>query len=328
MDRLIDAISETHNPSVVGIDPTPQLIPQAVTASMVEDAYGSMRQSGDYTDLVPQAMAMSYFLFGQAIIDAVAGIVPAVKPQIAMYEALGAIGVSAYNQTCRYAQEQGLYVIGDIKRADIGTSAAHYAHHLSGISATLPIPEAPAHTDPWHEDAVTVNPYLGADAVKPFLDAAEPHDKDVFCLVHTSNPSATQIQDLQLANGQHVYEHVGMLVDQQNRNTTGLHGYGRLGAVVGATYPAQGRALRARMPHTFFLIPGYGAQGGTATDIAAMADEHGSGIIVNSSRAIIGAWKRRDHTTMRNPDEALAVVMACARDAAIDMRDNLRAALT
>ena len=250
---------------------------------------------------------------------------PAVKPQIAMYEALGPAGVDAYTMTCEYAQSHGLYVIGDIKRGDIGSTAAAYAGHLGGVA--FGAGESGPY-DPWHEDAVTVNPYLGTDGITPFVEAATAADKDIFALVRTSNPSSSEIQELELAGGCRVYEHVADLVERWGQGTVGQHRYSRVGAVVGATHPEEGRALRARMPHTFFLVPGYGAQGGTARDVAGMFDDAGSGAIVNSSRGIIGAWRKTGaYSETMSAESALDLVADAARNAAIAMRDDLRAVM-
>ena len=278
MDRLIEAIDNTQNPSVVGLDPTEALVPPQVVASFADE----VRDSVESPEEVESAqLAVAYFEYNRTIIDAIADIVPAVKPQIAMYEALGPAGVDIYTMTCEYAAQQGLYVLGDIKRGDIGSTAAAYAHHLNGVGDFAP----------WHEDAVTVSPYLGTDGITPFVEAAAEADKDIFVLVRTSNPSSSELQMLDLADGTKVYEHVADLVEGWGAETIGSHGYSRVGAVGGATHPEEGKALRARMPHTFYLVPGYGAQGGTAADVAGMFDKQGSGAIVNSSRGIIGAWK-------------------------------------
>ncbi len=175
---------------------------------------------------------------------------------------------------------------------------------------------------------MTVNPYLGTDGITPFVEAAAEADKDIFVLVRTSNPSSSELQMLDLADGTKVYEHVADLVEGWGAETIGSHGYSRVGAVVGATHPEEGKALRARMPHTFFLVPGYGAQGGTAADVAGMFDKQGSGAIVNSSRGIIGAWKKSGkYSESMTADEALDLVASSARQAALDMRDNLRVAV-
>lgn len=316
MDRLIEAIENAQNPSVVGLDPTPALVPPQVVASFADEVRDSVE---DPAEIPAAQLAVAYFEFNRTIIDAVADIVPAVKPQIAMYEALGPAGVDVYTMTCEYAAQQGLYVLGDIKRGDIGSTAAAYAGHLSGVAS------GDTNFDPWHEDAVTVNPYLGTDGITPFVDAATAADKDIFVLVRTSNPSSKELQELDLADGGKLYEHVADLVEGWGSATIGEHGYSRVGAVVGATHPEEGAALRKRMPHTFFLVPGYGAQGGTAAGVAGMFDADGSGAIVNSSRGIIGAWKKcGEYRDSMSADEALSLVASAARSAAQDMRDDLR----
>ncbi|EFA23629.1 orotidine-5'-phosphate decarboxylase [Bifidobacterium gallicum] len=315
MDKLIDAIEQAQNPSIVGLDPTEALVPAPVLAAYTEEATNAV---DDESQAPAAALAMAYFQFNCAIIDAVADIVPAVKPQIAMYEAIGPAGVDAYTMTCEYAQQQGLYVLGDIKRGDIGSTAAAYAKHFGDDCLG----------DAWHENGITVNPYLGSDGITPFVEAAAASDGDVFALVRTSNPSSAQIQELELADGAKLYEHVADLVSQWGADHIGRHGYSLLGAVVGATHPQQGSELRARMPHTFFLVPGYGAQGGTAATVRGMFDADGMGAIVNSSRGIIGAWRDDpSYSDDVNASTALDIVARCARQAAMDMRDDLRAML-
>ncbi|KFJ01143.1 orotidine-5'-phosphate decarboxylase [Bifidobacterium stellenboschense] len=315
MDRLIDAIEATQNPSVVGLDPTEALVPPQVVAGLAEEVRDSVE---DPAEAPAVQLASAFYEFNRTIIDAVAGIVPAVKPQIAMYEALGPAGVDVYTMTCDYAASRGLYVLADAKRGDIGSTAAAYAHMLTGVDGF----------DPWKVDAVTVNPYLGTDGITPFVDAAKESDKDLFVLVRTSNPSSSELQMLDLADGSKVYERVADLVEGWGADSIGAHGYSRVGAVVGATHPEEGKALRTRMPHTFFLVPGYGAQGGTAADVRGMFDADGSGAIVNSSRGIIGAWRKDGrYDPSMSADDALALVDETARDAAIRMRDDLRAVL-
>ena len=284
MDRLIEAIESKQNPSVVGLDPTPALVPAQVMDAYRLEADEYVEDADD--NLAATGAAAAYFEFNRAIIDAVADIVPAVKPQIAMYEALGPAGVDCYTMTCQYAREQGLYVIGDVKRGDIGSTAAAYAKHLTGFDGD----------DVWHEDALTVNPYLGSDGIEPFVDAAKEADRDLFVLVRTSNPSSAQIQELELADGGRVYEHVADLVEAWGAATVGRFGYG--------------------------------AQGGTAQSVAGMFDRDGSGAIVNSSRGIIGAWRDdARYSADLEPETALDIVAANARRAAEDMRDQLRVAL-
>lgn len=319
MDRLIEAIEAAQNPSVVGLDPTPALVPPQVVDSFAQEVSDQVE---DPRELRATQLSVAYFAFNCAIIDVVADIVPAVKPQIAMYEALGPAGVDVYTMTCEYAQQQGLYVLGDVKRGDIGSTAAAYAAHLTGVV------QGEESFDPWHEDAVTVNPYLGSDGIVPFVDAAKAADKDLFALVRTSNPSSSQLQELELADGRRVYEQVADLVEEWGADSIGRFGYSRVGAVVGATHPDEGRALREAMPHTFFLVPGYGAQGGTAQSVAGMFDRNGSGAIVNSSRGIIGAWRQSERwDASMGASAALELVAQCAREAALDMRDQLRVAM-
>ena len=215
MDRLIEAIEAKQNPSVVGLDPTEALVPAQIVAGFAEEI---SEQVEDPAEAPSMQLSVAFFEFNRAIIDAVADIVPAVKPQIAMYETLGPAGIDAYTMTCEYAKQQGLYVLGDVKRGDIGSTAAAYAHHLSGIGL-----DDTAY-DPWHEDAVTVNPYLGTDGITPFVDAATANDKDIFVLVRTSNPSSSELQELELASGERVYEHVADLVEGWGAETIGKNG--------------------------------------------------------------------------------------------------------
>lgn len=314
MDKLIELIKQKDNPSVVGLDPKPELIPEQLLDEYSHDRAG--------------ALADSYEAFNRAIIDAVCDIVPAVKPQIAMYEALGPVGLDVYCRTTRYAKSKGLYVIGDVKRGDIGSTAAAYAAHLSGVPFSDAMTGAEDIEDPWSQDCITVNPYLGEDGIEPFIRSAKETDKDIFILVRTSNPSSSQLQELNAEDGRPVFEHVAALVEQWGKETVGESGYSRTGAVVGATHPKAGARLREIMPHTFFLVPGFGAQGGTAKDVAAMFDSNGSGAIVNSSRGIIGAWKKEaKYSKDMNAQEALDLVMLSAQNAAIKMRNSLHAAL-
>lgn len=339
MDRLIDAINAKQNPSVVGLDPKPELVP----APIVRDLFDEVYEAVESQDVLPTLMASAYFAYNRAIIDAISDIVPAVKPQIAMYEALGPAGIDTYTMTCEYASSKGLIVIGDAKRGDIGSTAAAYASHLSGLpDMSVYIDGAQAgvldqhvrlliqdtsQSDQWFEDMLTVNPYLGSDGILPFVQAAQSHDKSIFVLVRTSNPSSSELQEIKDEHGKPIYQHVAQLVEAWGSETIGVHGYSRVGAVVGATHPQEGILLRSMMPHTFFLVPGYGAQGAQGADVAGMFDKQGCGAIVNSSRGIIGAWRadcdahKLQSSTM---DDALAFVADSARQAALDMRDELR----
>ena len=269
IDRLIKKIEALGAPIVVGLDPTPEMIPERLC-------------QGDSLEAISAAM----FEFNREIIDAVYDLVPAVKPQIAMYERFGIDGLKAYTDTAAYAQSRGLLVIGDIKRGDISSTAQAYAAHIGGTEA------GGQRLYPWPEDAVTLNPYLGGDSVTPFLEVCAEQDRGVFLLVKTSNPGSADLQDLPLASGKLVYEHVADLVSAWGESLVGKRGYSKAGAVVGATFPEQGRQLRKRMPNTFFLVPGYGAQGGAGKDLRGFFDADGLGCIVNSSRGIIAAWQK------------------------------------
>jgi orotidine-5'-phosphate decarboxylase len=302
IDRLIEKIDALDNPTVVGLDPAPEHIPPALLARHIAER-------GETLD----ALAAAYLEFNRAIIDAVRDIVPAVKPQAAYYERLGSAGFAAFEETAKDAASQGLYVIADVKRNDIGSTATAYAE---GYLGSVKIGES--QVVPLGFDALTVNGYLGSDGILPFLDCAVRCDKAVFVLVKTSNPSSGELQDL-FVNDMRVYEKMGALIENLASGHVGKYGYSPLGAVVGATYPAELTELRGKLPHTFFLVPGYGAQGGAAADVAGAFDENRRGAIINSSRAIIAAWK---NTGNNGSDFAEA-----ARAEAIKMREALRSAL-
>jgi len=275
IDRLIENIERCGAPVVVGLDPTFEIIPEKI----LDDSVKSFGES-------PESAAFSILKFNREIIDAVTGIVPAVKPNIAFYERYGLDGIRAYIMTIEYAMGRGLMVIGDIKRGDIGSTAAAYAGHIE------PSLLFGRKFEIWNEDAVTLNPYLGEDSIKPFLDVLKNRDRGVFILVKTSNEGSADIQDLMVEKGP-LYEHVAGLVSEwgSGEGLMGERGYSKVGAVVGATHADVGARLRELMPHTFFLVPGYGAQGAGAKDVRKFFDSKGSGAIVNSSRGIIGAWK-------------------------------------
>jgi orotidine-5'-phosphate decarboxylase len=305
MDRLMERIEALGCPICVGLDPTPEVIPE----KMLSDVVKTFKET-------PEAAAFALLKFNREIIDAVADIVPAVKPNIAFYERYGLDGLRAYGMTCEYAAGRGLMVIGDIKRGDIGSTAKAYAGHLE------PQPLFGKKFEIWREDAVTLNPYLGADSIEPFLEVLRVRDKGIFVLVKTSNAGSADIQDLILAEtGVPLYEHVAGLVSDwgAGEGLIGAGGYSKVGAVVGATHPETGARLRELMGHTFFLVPGYGAQGATAKDIRRFFDSQGKGAIVNSSRGIIGAWKAEG--------KGAGHVGKSARAAALKMRDEIGAVL-
>ncbi|MCI8284785.1 MAG: orotidine-5'-phosphate decarboxylase [Firmicutes bacterium] len=303
MDRLIDAVKKKANPSVIGLDPTIEMMPEFLKKKY----FGECGRT-------PEAAGRMFVEFNRSIIDAVKDIAPAVKPQIAMYERFGEAGIRAYNETCRYARGQGLIVIGDIKRGDISSTAAAYAAHIGNVDIQG------AQSETWYEDAVTLNPYMGSDGIKPFLEICRSSDKGLFILVKTSNPSSSEMQDLVLADGRTVYEACGKLVSDWGAELIGKYGYSKVGAVVGATHRAQGAKLRKSLPHTFFLVPGYGAQGASADDIAGFFDENGLGAVVNSSRGITSSYKKSDDFREEQYAEA-------AQAAAVKMCEDLQRVL-
>ena len=304
IDHLIDRIEFLSAPIVVGLDPTLEMIPERIKQACNEKHDDALK-----------AISAALLMFNREMIDAVYDLVPAVKPQIAMYERFGIDGLQAYIDTAEYAQSKGLHVIGDIKRGDIASTAAAYAAHIGGTVA------GGKKMFPWPEDSVTLNPYLGGDSVTPFLDVCAVQDKGIFLLVKTSNPGSGDLQDLSLESGKKVYEHVADLVSTWGENHIGRRGYSKVGAVVGATFPEQGRELRRRMPHTFFLVPGYGAQGGSGKNLGGFFDENSMGCIVNSSRGIIAAWKKSERFGENNIGDA-------AREAVEAMRNDLREAFS
>lgn len=296
MDDMAAAIIQKQNPTAVGLDTRVEYLPE-----------GFFKPGADFQKSAGEAI----YDFNRALIDAVCDIVPAVKVQVAFYEMYGTEGMTAFRRTLDYAKQAGLIVIADVKRGDIGSTAEAYAHaFLSGTPAgeeTLPA---------FASDIVTVNPYLGTDGIKPFLDACAQYGKGIFILVKTSNPSGGEFQDL-IADGRPVYEHVGGMTAKWGEGLIGERGYSAIGAVVGATYPEQGERLRALLPHTFFLIPGYGAQGGTAGGIAKSFDKKGGGAVVNASRSIMCAYRKQ-------PGVPFA---AAARNEALRMKEDLLSAL-
>lgn len=299
IDRLINKIKETQNPTVVGLDPTFEMMPEDLVSKMF-DQYGK----------TPKAVASMFLEFNKQIIDQVYDLIPAVKPQIAMYEQYGIAGIETYIKSTEYAKSKGLIVIGDIKRGDIASTAKAYSAHI-GLTN---IEEEKF--DIWGSDAVTINPYMGYDAIEPFISNCNSLDKGLFVLVKTSNPHGGQIQDL-VAEGERVYETVAKLVSDWGKEAMGELGYSKIGAVVGATYPEEAAQIRKLMPHTYFLVPGYGAQGGDGKKLKGCFNKDGLGAIVNSSRGIIAAYK--------NNKEYVGMDFAQAsRQAVIDMKKDLQ----
>ncbi len=271
MDHLIDKIKQTNNPTVIGLDPRYEMLPQCVTKKYSQDIEGA---------------AKAIVEFNKNLIDNTCDIIPAVKVQIAFYEMLGIPGINAFYKTCQYAKEKGMVVIADCKRGDIASTATAYSRAFLG-KTRIGMKEESI----FDVDFVTVNAYMGTDCVKPFLEDCKKYNKGIFVLVKTSNPSSGELQDLKLENNQEVYKQMAKLVEKWGEDLIGENGYSSIAAVVGATYPKQLEQLRNFLPHTFFLIPGYGAQGGKAEDITLGFDTNGLGGIVNASRSLMCANK-------------------------------------
>ena len=306
IQKLIREIRRKNAPVVVGLDPQMAMIPKQILDKNYE-TYGQTLEGA----------AGAFWDFNRAIIDASCDLIPAVKPQSAMYERLGLAGEAVYHKTIAYARDKGLLVIGDIKRGDIGSSSAAYADgHLGRVRV------GEKTYSPFGEDFATVNPYMGTDAVRPFVDVCKDRDKGIFVLVKTSNPSSGEFQDQILAEtGRPLYESVAHMVEQWGEETQ-EGAYSNVGAVVGATYPRQGERLRALMPHTYILVPGYGAQGAKGEDLVHFFDRDGLGAIVNSSRGIIAAYQKEEYKGFGEDHFAEA-----ARQAVLDMLADINGAL-
>lgn len=314
IQKLVDAIKIKNAPVVVGLDPNLSFVPQHLQDAAMEKVSAIDGISDDERAL--RAAAEAIWQFNKEIVDAVYDIVPAVKPQVAMYEQFGLPGIAVYDRTVKYCKEKGLIVIGDVKRGDIGSTSASYAKaHIGRIAVAgreIPV---------FDVDFATINPYLGTDGVKPFVDVCNQCDRGIFVLVKTSNPSSGEFQDILTEGGVPMYELVGAKVREWGAQS--MDGkYSNVGAVVGATYPEQGERLRKLMPNTFILAPGYGAQGASAADLSSFFDEEGSGAIVNSSRGIIAAYTKDTYSGFGPEGFAQA-----SRAAALDMIEDLRRAI-
>lgn len=301
LDRLIKACVEMKNPTVVGLDPALDLLPpQLLEAHLLG--------LGDPLEGAAEAVLE----FNRSLIDGLHDLIPAVKPQAAYYEALGWRGMRTLEETIRYAQKKGLYVIIDAKRNDIGSTMEAYTRAHLGLTQV-----GGESVETFGGDALTVNGYLGTDGINPLLETCRARDKGIFVLVKTSNPSSGELQD-RVCDGRPVYELMGSMCEEWGKGCPGNteYGYSGVGAVVGATWPEQLAALRKKLPHTFFLVPGYGAQGGRAEDLAGAFDAQGVGAVINSSRAVLAAWKKEG-----NP----ADYVGAARREALRMRQALSA---
>ena len=304
IDKLIEKIKKTGAPIVVGLDPMMKFVPEhikkAACASKGETLEGA---------------AEAIWLYNKEIIDNICDLIPAVKPQIAMYEQFGIPGLVTFQKTVDCCKEKGLVVIGDIKRGDIGsTSSAYATAHLGKVQVGNSVCTA------FNEDFVTVNPYLGTDGVQPFIDVCKEEKKGLFILVKTSNPSSGEFQD-RLIDNRPLYEHVGEKVAAWGEQLMGINGYSYVGAVVGATYPEQGKILRKVMPQSFILVPGYGAQGASGKDLVHFFDDNRLGAIVNSSRGIIAAYQNEKYSSFGAENFADA-----SRQAVVDMIEDINSA--
>ncbi|MCL2452010.1 orotidine-5'-phosphate decarboxylase [Candidatus Saccharibacteria bacterium] len=291
-NRLIAKIIETKNPTVVGLDPTLDYIPAEIKEGAFE-AHGRTLEGA----------AEAFLNFNKALIDAVYDVVPAVKPQAAFYEKYGWPGMRALSETIAYAKSKGLFVIVDAKRGDIGSTMEAYADAWLGTAEV----EGASFTA-FGCDAITVNGYLGSDGIKPMIEVCREQDKAIFVLAKTSNPSAGELQDMKI-DGKTVYETMASLCDSLGESLPGEHGYHGVGVVVGATYPEQLVELRQKFPRIFFLVPGYGAQGGGGKSVAGAFDKDGLGAVVNASRSLMCAWQKAPDLTLAEATRAEAIRM-------------------
>ncbi len=302
-DRLLDAIDEKKNPSVVGLDPRLWRIPEHIK-----------KEAEEKTNNPFEAAGRAIVKFNKGIIDAICDIVPAVKPQIAFYEKYGFEGIKAFKETINYAKEKGLIVIEDVKRNDIGSTAKAYASaHLGEVDMI------DGEALSFDGDMVTVNPYLGYDGIKPFVEVCEEYGKGIFVLNKTSNPSSTELQDLVTDDNKIIYEVMAELINEWGKDLIGERGYSSVGAVVGATYPEEAEKLRDIMDNNLLLVPGYGSQGGTADDVIPCFNEDGYGAIVNSSRGIDYAYEKEPFSDRFGPKE----FDEASRKAALVMKEDI-----
>ena len=300
IEKLVERIKKLNAPIVVGLDPTLNFVPKFLIDKAINEKGETLEAAAD-----------AIFEFNKAIVDAVYDLIPAVKPQIAMYEQFGIPGLMAFKKTLDYCHEKGLLVIGDAKRGDIGSTSTAYAiGHIGKVKV------GSTEIAPFDEDFLTINPYMGSDSVVPFVEECKKYDKGLFILVKTSNPSSGEFQD-QKVGKKAVYELVGKKVDEWGAELV-KNGYSDVGAVVGATYPEMGEVLREIMPKAYILVPGYGAQGGTAAELKPFFNKDGLGAIVNSSRGIIAAFKQEKYAEYGAEGFAEA-----ARAAVIDMKNDI-----
>ena len=308
IDKLIKSIKEKNNPTVVGLDPKIEYVPSFIKEKAFKEFGVTLKGA-----------AQAIMQFNKQLVDAVYDQVPAVKPQLAYYEMYGIEGMIAFDETCRYARSKGLLVIADGKRNDIGTTAEAYSRAFLGETALTEEIKQKA----FDADALTVSPYLGIDGIKPFIDDCDKHEKGIFVLVKTSNKSSGQLQDLVTQDCRSIYEIMASYVNEWGRTVRGEYGYSSVGAVVGATYPNQAKLLRSIMKHAYILVPGYGAQGGTARDCVNSFNSDGLGAIVNASRSVMCAYMSDNWKNLYNEDK----FGEAARAEVIRMKEDLNSAL-
>lgn len=276
IDKLMNKVKELQNPTIMGLDPKLEFIPKSIREKNLQTCGNTLK-----------AASASILEFNKRLMDAVTGIVPAIKPQLAYYEMYGIEGLKAFAETVRYGREKGFVIVADAKKNDIGSTSQAYSAAFLGETVLEDGKAEPI----FDADAVTLNAYLGIDGINPMLEDCKKYSKGAFILVKTSNPSSAQLQDMVLQDGRTVYEAIADLVNEWGRELIGECGYSSIGAVVGATWPQQLKTLRSRMPQTCFLVPGYGAQGGGAKDVAAAFDKNGLGAVINASRSLMCAYK-------------------------------------
>ena len=305
INKLVDKITKTQAPIVVGLDPMMKFIPEHIKAAAFKEYGETLAGAGE-----------AIWQYNKAIVDATYDLIPAVKPQIAMYEQFGIPGLQAFKKTCDYAKSKDLVIIGDVKRGDIGsTSEAYAVGHLGKVTV------GSNQYYGFDEDFATVNPYLGSDGIKPFVNVCKEENKGLFILAKTSNPSSGEFQD-RLVDGKPLYEVVAEKIAEWGADHMGSCGYSYIGAVVGATYPEMGKALRKVMPKSYILVPGYGAQGGKGKDLVHFFNEDGLGAIINSSRGIIAAYQQEAYAKFGAENFAEA-----SRQAVLDMQADIAQAL-
>ena len=308
IDRLIESIQEKDNPTVVGLDPKMEYIPAFIKDKAFKEFGINLK-----------GCAEAIIEFNKMIIDSIYDLVPAVKPQLAYYEMYGVDGIYAFDETCKYAKSKGLIIIADGKRNDIGTTAEAYSNAFLGITEI----DKQIKQKAFDVDALTVNPYLGEDGIKPFINDCINNEKGIFVLVKTSNKSSGQLQDLVTQNCKSIYEIMAGYVHEWGKPVIGKYGYSSVGAVVGATYPNQAKLLRSIMKKAYILVPGYGAQGGTARDCVNSFQKDRLGAIVNASRSVMCAYKsdiwKNEYTEQKFAEASRAEV--------IRMKDDLNSAL-